>query len=128
MFRMWAVAGNDSRAVRPCEFVIGGDWPYAGLADHHGARVAQGVARRLAEAMARQRVSAKRLGMISGVNRQTIANVLAGTVWPDLLTIANLEHALAARLWPAPPPPGAGEVSSERQRGGEPVADAALPG
>lgn len=105
---MCAVAGNDSRAIRPREFVVGGDWPQASLAEHHGARVAQQVASRLAEAMGRQRLSAKRLGLISGVSRQTIANVLNGVVWPDLLTIANLEHALAERLWPGPLP-GAGE-------------------
>lgn len=105
--------------MRPCEFVIGGAWPRASLADHHGARVAQRVARRLGEAMARQRLSAKRLGRISGVNRQTIANVLNGVVWPDLLTIANLEHALQERLWPGPALPGAGERSGEAD---EPVA------
>jgi hypothetical protein len=119
---MWAVAGNDSRAIRPCEFVIGGAWPWASLADHHGARVAQRVARRLAEAMARQRLSAKRLGRISGVNRQTIANVLNGVVWPDLLTIANLEHALQERLWPLT---DIGELSGDA---GEPVAAEAAHG
>lgn len=80
--------------------MLEGDWPQAALADHHGARVAQYLAARLAEAMGRQKMSAKRLGVISGVNRQTIANVLAGAVWPDLITIANLELALQRRLWP----------------------------
>ncbi len=80
--------------------MLEGDWPQAALADHHGARVAQQLAARLAEAMGQQAVSAKRLGALSGVNRQTIANVLAGAVWPDLITIANLELALQRRLWP----------------------------
>lgn len=97
---MLGVAGDGSRAMRPCEFVVEGCWPYARLAGHHGARVAQGFAQHLAEAMDSQSLSANRLGSVSGVNRQTIANVLAGTVWPDLLTIANLENALGARLWP----------------------------
>lgn len=45
-------------------------------------------------------MSANRLAHLSGVNRQTIANALAGTVWPDLMTIANLEKHLGWRLWP----------------------------
>ncbi|QLE76416.1 helix-turn-helix transcriptional regulator [Streptomyces rectiverticillatus] len=45
-------------------------------------------------------LSANRLAAASGVNRQTIANVLAGATWPDLLTIASLEAALDAELWP----------------------------
>lgn len=100
--------------MRPCEFVIDGEWPRAGLADHHGARVAQQVARRLGEAMLEQRLSAKRLGTISDVNRQTIANVLNGTVWPDLLTIANLEQALRKRLWPGSPWSDTGEPVVDR--------------
>ncbi|TDD32924.1 XRE family transcriptional regulator [Actinomadura sp. KC06] len=70
------------------------------MVDHHAAAVAQSVARRLAEAMAGRRLSANRLARASGVNRQTIANVLAGTVWPDLMTVANLEKYLDRRLWP----------------------------
>lgn len=97
---MWVVAGDESRARKPRDYVLEGDWPQASLADHHGAHVAQQLAARLAEAMGRQAVSAKRLGVISGVNRQTIANVLAGAVWPDLITIANLERALQRQLWP----------------------------
>jgi transcriptional regulator with XRE-family HTH domain len=69
--------------------------------DHHlGAQVAQAVARALAEAMERQKISANALAQASDVNRQVIANVLAGTVWPDLLTVANLEGALGEPLWP----------------------------
>jgi hypothetical protein len=99
---MAGVAGDDSRARRPRDYVIGGAWPDAEVSDHHGAQVAQHVARRLAETMRVRGLSAKRLGVLSGVNRQTIANVLAGSVWADLLTVANLEHALQQRLWPDP--------------------------
>lgn len=80
--------------------VVRGQWPYARLRDHHGAHVAQELARRLHEAMRARPVSANRLASLSGVNRQTIANVVAGNVWPDLLTIANLEMALDMDLWP----------------------------
>lgn len=67
---------------------------------HRGALVAQAVARKLGEAMAHQRISANALAQKSGVNRQVITNVLNGSVWPDLLTIADLEGALGVLLWP----------------------------
>lgn len=91
---------DGSRARPPCDFVRSGEWSRAVLADHHAAAVAQMVAQRLAEAMAGRGMSANRLARLSGVNRQTVANVLAGTVWPDLMTIANLEKHLGWRLWP----------------------------
>lgn len=45
-------------------------------------------------------LSAKALVELSGVNRQCITNVRRGWVWPDMLTVANLEEALEAMLWP----------------------------
>ena len=39
------------------------------------------------------------VGAISGLNHQTIRNILNGTTWPDLRTIARLEVALKTRLW-----------------------------
>jgi transcriptional regulator with XRE-family HTH domain len=67
---------------------------------YRGAQVAQAIARALSEAIAAQGLGANELAKRSGVNRQVIANVLAGTTWPDLITIANLETALGATLWP----------------------------
>lgn len=68
---------------------------------HLGAQVAQAVSRRLATAMEKQGWSANALAKASGVNRQAIAHVLAGKVWPDLLTVVNLEGALGVGLWPS---------------------------
>ncbi|MFB4301056.1 hypothetical protein [Actinomadura sp. NTSP31] len=103
---MCTVVGDNSRAIRPCDFVVEGEWPHARLQEHHAARVAQAVAANLAAAMAEQAFSAKHLGRVSGVNRQTIANLLSGAVWVDMMTIANLESALQVWLWPGP---GAGQ-------------------
>ena len=36
----------------------------------------------------------------TGVDHTTIADVLNGTVWPDLRTIARLEAGLGTDLWP----------------------------
>lgn len=92
--------GGTRRARKPYAYVVDGVWPYAVMDHHIGAQVAQAVARALAEAMERQEISANALAQASDVNRQVIANVLAGTVWPDLLTVANLEGALGVSLWP----------------------------
>jgi ribosome-binding protein aMBF1 (putative translation factor) len=67
---------------------------------HLGAQAVQAVSRRLAEAMERQGVSANALAQKADVDRQVIANLLAGNVWPDVLTVVNLEHALREHLWP----------------------------
>ncbi len=70
------------------------------MGEHLGAQVAQAVSRALAEAMEEQEMSANALAKASDVNRQAIAHVLAGKVWPDLLTVASLEGALGVPLWP----------------------------
>lgn len=67
---------------------------------HRGAQAAQAIARRLAEVMAEQGLSANALAQKSGVNRQAITNVLRGEVWPDMLTLIDLEGALGVVLWP----------------------------
>jgi transcriptional regulator with XRE-family HTH domain len=70
------------------------------LSDHHGAKVAQALAVRLTAAMESTGWSIAELSRRSEVSRLAIANVLAGKVWPDLLTIARLENALDCDLWP----------------------------
>ncbi|MGW0826710.1 helix-turn-helix domain-containing protein [Streptomyces sp. NPDC002845] len=92
--------GGTRRGKKPREYAEDGVWPYAVMDELLGARVAQAVSRALAEAMERQKISANALAQASDVNRQVIANVLAGVVWPDLLTVASLEGALRERLWP----------------------------
>lgn len=67
---------------------------------HRGALVAQAIARKLAEAMAEQGISANALARKSEVNRQVVTNVLSGSVWPDMLTVVDLEGALGVLLWP----------------------------
>lgn len=92
--------GGTRRGKRPIQYALDGHWPYAVMDDLLGARVAQAVSRALAEAMERKKISANALAQASEVNRQVISNVLAGVVWPDLLTVASLEGALGERLWP----------------------------
>lgn len=40
------------------------------------------------------------MGEATGVDFTTIAAILNGEVWPDLMTIARLEVGLAKDLWP----------------------------
>ena len=35
----------------------------------------------------------------AGLSPQTIINILNGTTWPDLRTIARLENAVDGKLW-----------------------------
>ncbi|MFJ2217739.1 helix-turn-helix domain-containing protein [Streptomyces sp. NPDC101062] len=79
---------------------MAGNWPHAVMDGYRPAQVGQAVARALAEAMERRRLSANGLAAASGVNRQVISNVLAGVTWPDLLTVASLEETLGEMLWP----------------------------
>ena len=98
--RLGHVPRGDSRSVCPRGFVHGGLWPRAALTDHHGAKVAQALALALASALESTGWSVAKLSRHSGVSRLTIANVLEGRVWPDLLTVASLEKALDRDLWP----------------------------
>lgn len=77
-----------------------GAWPHAVLDDHHGARVAQEVAARLRRVIDERGWSVAEVSRRSGVSRMTVAQVLDGAVWCDLLTIANLEKMLGVDLWP----------------------------
>ncbi|MFI5765631.1 helix-turn-helix domain-containing protein [Streptomyces sp. NPDC051563] len=94
------MTGGKWRAKKPWEYAVAGEWPYAVMDGFLPAQVGQAVARALAEAMERQKFSANSLAAASGVNRQVISNVLAGTVWPDLMTMVRLEETLGEMLWP----------------------------
>ena len=93
-------AASSPRRQPPCAYQTSGQWPNARLRPHRGTHVAQEVARRLGQAMDEQSLSASRLAARSGVNRQTITNVLGGLAWADLLTVALLEEGLQTALWP----------------------------
>lgn len=98
--RLCNVPRGVSRSRNPRAFLVSGTWPHGQLADHYGAHVAQALAARLAAAIEAKGWTIAELSRRSGVARPTIDNVLAGEVWCDLLTIANLEHALDVDLWP----------------------------
>ncbi|TDD00514.1 XRE family transcriptional regulator [Nonomuraea deserti] len=79
------------------------DWPHANLSGHPAAAVVQAIAAALQAVMAERGLSFRRLAEVSGVNRQTVNDVVVGRCWQDVATIAQLEAGLAVRLWPASP-------------------------
>ncbi|MDE0132244.1 MAG: helix-turn-helix transcriptional regulator [bacterium] len=59
--------------------------------------LAAGVANRLKTKIGKE--SIRYIAKQAGLSPQTIINILNGTTWPDLRTIAKLENALNTRLW-----------------------------
>lgn len=74
-------------------------WPDSAV-DDVAARVVQAIARALALALEREKRSLRQVSTGSGVNRQAIADLLAGRCWPDVVTVARLEDFLAVPLYP----------------------------
>lgn len=97
-------SGDDVRNDQvPRTFVSSGTWPDVELAPgaplgaHYGRRIAQTLKRLMTERGLTQRDVAER----SGVTHNTVGRVLRGTVYPDLATLARLERAFDADIYPA---------------------------
>ncbi|HJT93434.1 MAG TPA: helix-turn-helix transcriptional regulator [Mycobacterium sp.] len=82
----------------PRAHVVSGDWPHAKLDGEPATEVGQALAARLAEAVAG--LSLREVQARTGVDHNTVDNVLQGRAWPDLITIARLENGLDVDLWP----------------------------
>ncbi|MFJ5233167.1 helix-turn-helix domain-containing protein [Kitasatospora sp. NPDC088391] len=74
-------------------------WPRL-VAGDVGAEVVRNISGRLAEALTGQELSLRQVAAGAGVNRQAIADLLAGRSWPDVATVARLEHFLNVPLYP----------------------------
>ncbi|WP_431934593.1 helix-turn-helix domain-containing protein [Nonomuraea jabiensis] len=98
------MVGGRARSAAPRDLAENPQaWPHADLARHPAAAVVQQIAATLAGILAERRLSLRGLAAASGVNRQSIADLLAGRSWPDVATIALLETTLTVRLWPEGP-------------------------
>ena len=62
------------------------------------ARYARELAHKLRDAVGLHSLSY--VAQKAGVPVQTVAAILEGSCWPDLVTIAKLEYGLGKRLWP----------------------------
>lgn len=70
--------------------------PYKGSTPHE-VYLAGGLAIRLRAKIGDE--SIRYIAKTANLSPQTIFNILNGTTWPDLRTIAKLERTLGAKLW-----------------------------
>jgi ribosome-binding protein aMBF1 (putative translation factor) len=94
------MVGGSARSRAPKEFSADPQrWPEGDVADP-AAAVVQHIARVLVREMDARGLSLRRVAATSGVNRQSIAELAAGLTWPDVQTVARIEDALAAQMYP----------------------------
>ncbi|NVK80077.1 helix-turn-helix transcriptional regulator [Streptomyces morookaense] len=97
------MVGGRARAHPPREMTDDPEaWPEAPSPDA-GAETVRQIARRLARAMRDRGLSLRAVAVGSGVNRQAIADLLAGKSWPDVATVARLAAFTGLPLWPDGP-------------------------
>ncbi|MFY1673940.1 helix-turn-helix domain-containing protein [Plantactinospora sp. WMMB334] len=86
----------------PNSYVQSGTWPEATLRPDAPveAHYAQQFARRLAAAMRERPISNRALAELAGITHPTIGFILNGDHGSDLKTVARLEVALGADLYP----------------------------
>ncbi|MET8178505.1 helix-turn-helix transcriptional regulator [Streptomyces sp. NPDC005336] len=94
------MVGGLSRKRPPCDLALDPQsWPHA-VVDDAAAGVVQAIARALADILETQERSLRQVAAGSEVNRQAIADLIAGRCWPDVATVARLENFLAVSLYP----------------------------
>jgi transcriptional regulator with XRE-family HTH domain len=83
----------------PVEYLVSGVWPAGRLGGGapREARLAQGIARRLRTALAGRTL--REVAGEAGLSPQTVANLLHGRSWGDMVTLARLETVLQVALW-----------------------------
>ena len=86
------------RRPAPRAHRVSGEWPQAKLDGDPAAQAAQEFVVRLAAAAGER--SLRAVEAATGVDHDTVARILRGDTWPDIATVANLEHGLKADLWP----------------------------
>ncbi|MGW6915600.1 helix-turn-helix domain-containing protein [Kitasatospora sp. NPDC054939] len=94
------MVGGHARVRSPRELTDNPEtWPRVPAAEP-GVEAVRRISACLTGALAEREWSLRQAAAASGVNRQSIANLLAGHSWPDVATVARLVAALDARLWP----------------------------
>jgi lambda repressor-like predicted transcriptional regulator len=88
--------GGMRERARPFELAPG-PWPENASADPV-AELARRFSINLALAVGDS--SLRSVSRTTGVAHNTLANIIAGKIWPDFSTIAKLELGLKAPLWP----------------------------
>lgn len=84
----------------PSQFLADGQWPDgpldagAPVVAHYAAE----ISRRLIAALEGQ--TQKDVAEDADLARSTLNGIVTGRQWPDVVTVAKLEHLLKTRLWP----------------------------
>ena len=97
----------------PSQFLASGQWPDgplnagAPLVAHYAAE----ISRRVIAAL--EGHSQKDVAEEADLARSTLNDMMSGRRWPDVVTVAKLEHILKTRLWPEWTP---GSVGQRRSR------------
>ncbi|MGW2295417.1 helix-turn-helix domain-containing protein [Streptomyces violaceorubidus] len=94
------MVGGRARARSPRELTDNPEaWPEQPSTDA-AAEAVRYIARTLALVLDGRGLSLRATAAGSGVNRQAVADLLAGRSWPDVATVARLAHFTGANLWP----------------------------
>lgn len=82
----------------PRSYLVSGQWPTGRIDEPVVARYVAAVSQSLQEAIGSRPL--REVARAADLQHTTVRALLAGEVWPDLVTIAKLEQALGVRLWP----------------------------
>jgi lambda repressor-like predicted transcriptional regulator len=94
------MVGGHARVRPPRQHTLDPEtWPEQPCTDP-AAEAVRHIARALARTLREQGLSLRAAADGSGVNRQAIADLLAGRSWPDVSTVARLAAFTRAGLWP----------------------------
>lgn len=96
-------AGRMGRPSRPIPASTTPEWPNRPSPDPV-AETARLLALNLSAALTARGLSLRQARDATGVDHTAIADIINGHTWPDLHTIARLEHGLETDLWPGRPP------------------------
>ncbi len=84
----------------PAAYMARGSWPDGAVSGPRVVLYAQAFAQAVAEAIGHRTV--RDVAREAEISHTTLLAVLHGERWPDMVTIAKLEEALRADLWPGP--------------------------
>lgn len=91
------------RPIRPTPASSTPGWP-EGPGPDPVTETARLFALNLSATLTTRRLSLRQARDATGVDHTSIADIINGQTWPDLHTIARLEHGLDVDLWPGRPP------------------------
>ncbi len=82
----------------PASYLVSGSWPDGRVDGPVEAWAVQQLCLRLREAMGGRGL--REVARAADVNHSSLRALLLGQAWPDVVTLARLEAAVGADLWP----------------------------